>query len=205
MRYLALILTLLLPFYASAGLETMARPGLKAPEFTAMDSHGKTVSLKDFLGKIVVLEWKNHQCPFVVKHYESGTMQALQKDLTAKGVVWLSVISSAPGKQGYVTGGEANAIAKKEGSAATAILLDPEGAIGRLYGAKTTPHMFVINTAGFIAYAGAIDDKPSADKQDLKGARSYVREAVEAVRLSKTVEVESTPPYGCSVKYGDAK
>lgn len=203
---LSLMALLALPFAASAQWDAdHARPGLKAPEFTATDSRGKTIALKDFLGKTVVLEWKNHLCPFVQKHYESGTMQALQKDLTKQGVVWLSVISSAPGKQGHVTPEEANAISKKEEGAPTAILMDAEGKIGRLYGAKTTPHMFVINPAGVIVYAGAIDDKPSADKEDLKGARSYVREAVEAVRLARAVEVESVPPYGCSVKYDDAR
>lgn len=204
MRFVCLVL-LLAPFAASAELETNARPGLKAPEFSVVDSKGKTRALTDFLGKTVVLEWKNHECPFVKKHYESGTMQKLQKDMTDQGVIWLSVLSSAPGKQGNVTPEQANAIAAKEGAHPTAILMDPEGELGRLYGAKTTPHMFVINPAGVIVYAGAIDDKPSADKEDLKGARSYVREAVDAVRISKAVEVESVPPYGCSVKYKETR
>lgn len=171
-----------------------------APDFSAVDSDGKTHTLKDFANEIVVLEWKNHECPFVKKHYGSGNMQALQEKYTQKGVKWLSVISSAEGKQGYVTGEEANAIAAKEGSHATAILLDADGAVGKAYGAKTTPHIFIIKK-GELVYQGAIDDKPSTKPEDVKDARNYVAETLDALLTGKAVPVAVTESYGCGVKY----
>ncbi len=171
-----------------------------APAFSAVDSTGKKHTLSDYSDKTVVLEWKNHECPFVKKHYSVGNMQALQKTYTQKGVVWLSVISSAEGKQGHVTGSEANAIAKKEGSAATAILLDTKGEMGKLYGAKTTPHMFVLHK-GQLVYQGAIDSKPSTDSDDIAGATNYVAEALDAVLAGQAVKTASTESYGCGVKY----
>lgn len=178
-----------------------ATPGKSAPDFTAIDSTGKSHKLSDFKGKTVVLEWTNDGCPYVKKHYGAGNMQALQKDASGKGVVWLSVISSAKGTQGYVEGLEADKLTADRKAAPAAVLLDPEGKIGHLYGATATPHMFVIDAKGIVAYAGAIDDKPTANAADIKTARNYVREALTAVAEGKPVEVAATRAYGCSVKY----
>ncbi|MFN3360629.1 MAG: thioredoxin family protein [Pseudanabaenaceae cyanobacterium] len=176
--------------------------GAPAPAFTVTDSNGKKHSLADFKGKTVVLEWTNHECPFVKKHYETDNMQKLQRSATAQGVVWLSVISSAPGQQGFVDAAKANELTKSRNASPTAVILDPDGTFGRLYGARTTPHMFIIAPDGKLAYMGAIDDKPSTNKNDVPGARNYVNEALEAIRAGKPVPVATTPPYGCSVKYG---
>ena len=175
--------------------------GKPALAFTAVDSNGKTHALGDFKGKTVILEWTNDGCPYVKKHYNAGNMQKIQKDLTAEGAVWLSVISSAPGKQGHVDGKGANDLTTSRGAAPSAVLLDPKGTIGRAYEAQTTPHMYVIDGKGVLRYMGAIDDKPSTDAATIPGARSYVREAVAAVKAGKPVEVTATDPYGCSVKY----
>lgn len=190
---------------ASNTLIAQAQPvrvGAAAPAFTATDSNGKSHKLSDFKGKTVVMEWTNHQCPFVVKHYSSGNMQALQKEATGKGVVWLSVVSSAPGQQGNVNGQQANALTKSRNAAPTAVLLDPDGKIGRMYGARTTPHMYIIDSKGTLQYAGAIDDKPSSKPEDVKGANNYVRSALTSVLAGQPVKSASTQPYGCSVKYG---
>ncbi|MFO0476741.1 MAG: redoxin domain-containing protein [Alphaproteobacteria bacterium] len=175
--------------------------GKPAPAFTAVDSNGKSHALADFKGKTVILEWTNDGCPYVKKHYNAGNMQKIQKDLTADGAVWLSVISSAPGKQGHVDGKGANDLTKSRNAAPTAVLLDPKGTIGRAYEAQTTPHMYVIDGKGVLRYMGAIDDKPSTDVASIPGARNYVRDAVAAVKASKPVEVAATDPYGCSVTY----
>lgn len=175
--------------------------GEPAPGFTATDSNGKQVTLEQWKGKYVVLEWHNQGCPFVVKHYRSGNLPKLQKEWTAKQVVWLAVISSAPGKQGYVDGSGANQDMKTHDAAPTATLLDPKGELGRLYGAKTTPHMFVINPQGRLIYNGAIDDKPSTDAADIPGAKNYVAQALSEAMAGKPVSQPTTPPYGCSVKY----
>lgn len=175
--------------------------GKPAPAFTAVDSNGKSHALADFKGKTVILEWTNDGCPYVKKHYGAGNMQKIQKDLTADGAVWLSVISSAPGKQGHVDGKGANDLTKSRNAAPTAVLLDPKGTIGRAYEAQTTPHMYVIDGKGVLRYMGAIDDKPSTDVASIPGARNYVRDAVAAVKAGKPVEVAATDPYGCSVKY----
>jgi peroxiredoxin len=180
-----------------------ARVGRPAPDFTAVDSNGQTHSLSEYKGKYVVLEWHNNGCPFVRKHYESGNMQKLQKDWTSKGVVWLTVISSAPGQQGYVTAPEENAYMKQMGAAPTAALLDPKGEVGHIYGAKTSPHMFVINPQGMLIYDGAIDDKPTTDKADVNGANNYVNAALTSAMQGKPVNEATTRPYGCSVKYGN--
>jgi peroxiredoxin len=177
--------------------------GQPAPAFTVADSSGKTRSLADFAGKVVVLEWWNPECPFVGKHYGSGNMQKLQKEWTARGVVWLTVSSSAPGKQGYVDGARADALMKEKGGAATAVLLDHEGEVGRAYGAKTTPHMFIVDAKGKVAYAGGIDDKPSTDRADVASARNHVSAALAEVLAGKPVAIPSSPPYGCGVKYAD--
>ncbi len=173
----------------------------EAPDFTLVDTQGVRRSLSDFRGKTVVLEWFNHGCPYVKKHYAKGHMQALQKSQTEKGVVWLAICSSAPGKQGHDTPEGHAATAREKGTAASAILLDEDGAVGRAYGAKTTPHLFVINPEGNLVYQGAIDDKRSTDSADIESARNYVREALEALSQGKEIAVPQTPPYGCSVKY----
>ncbi|KQP42319.1 alkyl hydroperoxide reductase [Methylobacterium sp. Leaf104] len=175
--------------------------GKPAPAFSAQDSDGRTVRLSDYAGKTVVLEWTNHDCPFVMKHYGAHAMQALQKTWTGRGVVWLSVISSAPGEQGAVDGAEANRLTKTRDAAPTAVLLDPAGSVGRAYDARTTPHMFVIAPDGTLAYQGGIDDKPSADPADLKTARNLVDAALTELAAGRPVSVRSAKPYGCTVKY----
>ena len=175
--------------------------GKPAPAFSAQDSDGRTVRLSDYAGKTVVLEWTNHDCPFVMKHYGAHAMQALQTKWTGQGVVWLSVISSAPGEQGAVDGAEANRLTKTRDAAPSAVLLDPTGTIGRAYDAKTTPHMFVITPDGTLAYQGGIDDKPSADPADLKTARNHVEAALTELAAGKPVSVRTAKPYGCTVKY----
>lgn len=176
-------------------------PAQAAPDFTLPDTAGQMHKLSDNQGKYVVLEWYNPDCPFVKKHYDSGNMQALQKEYTGKGVTWLSICSSAPGKQGNYPPEQHAEIAKAKGSAATAVLLDPDGKVGRQYGAKTTPHMFVISPEGKVIYQGAIDDKPSTDQADVKTARNFVRAALDAALAGKYVDPIAIPPYGCSVKY----
>ena len=178
-----------------------ASVGAAAPDFQVKDSQGRTRSLSEFKGKTVVLEWTNRQCPFVRKHYDGGNMQGLQKKAAGDGVVWLSVVSSAPGNQGYVTADEANAHLKAVGAAPAAVLLDADGKLGHLYGAQTTPHMFVVDPQGKVAYAGAIDDKPSTNAKDIAGSRNFIAEALGELKTGKPVAAASTRPYGCSVKY----
>ncbi|PYY01388.1 MAG: thioredoxin family protein [Acidobacteria bacterium] len=180
-----------------------AKVGDQAPDFTGTDSHGQTHKLSDYKGKFVVLEWHNNGCPFTKKHYESGNMQRLQKEWTDKGVIWFTVISSAPGAQGYVTPEQENEYLQKMHAVPTAALLDPKGEIGHLYSAKTTPHMFIINPQGQLIYNGAIDDKSTSDPGDINGAKNYVSEALQEARAGQPVAVASTRPYGCSVKYAD--
>jgi hypothetical protein len=175
--------------------------GKPAPDFTGAASDGRTIKLSDFSGKIVVLEWTNDGCPYVQKHYSSGNMQSLQKRAAPAGVVWLTVISSAPGEQGYVTGQQADQLSASRGAAPAAVILDPEGKIGHLYGAKTTPHMFIIGKTGELAYMGGIDDRPTPGPDSLTGARNYVRQALEEMEAGKPVSQPVTHPYGCSVKY----
>jgi peroxiredoxin len=179
------------------------RVGAPAPNFTGTDSNGQTHSLSEYHGKYVVLEWHNQGCPYTRKHYVSGNMQALQKEWTAKGVEWFTVISSAPGQQGYVTSSEENEYLAKMHADPTAVLLDPEGKIGRLFDAKTTPQMIVINPAGNVIYDGAIDNRPTPDVDDIKGADNYVTDALTEAMAGKPVAVGYTRPYGCSVKYPD--
>jgi peroxiredoxin len=178
-----------------------ARVGEPAPTFTAPAATGGSVSLEAHRGKVVVLEWTNHDCPYVRKHYESGNMQALQKETTGQGVVWLSIISSAPGEQGHVSPAEANALTQKRGAAPTAVLLDPKGTVGKMYGATNTPHMYVIEPGGKLVYAGAIDDRPTSRKGDVAGANNYVRAALQAVAAGQPVKTPVTRAYGCTVKY----
>jgi peroxiredoxin len=175
--------------------------GQPAPEFSATDSEGKVRRLADFHGKTVVLEWTNADCPYTRKHYSSGNMQSLQEMARQRGVVWLSVISSAPGKQGYVTGPEADALSRSRHAVPAAVLLDPSGDLGRLYHAKTTPHLFVIDARGDLQYMGGIDSLATADVADIPRAEPYLKEALLAVVDDKPVAHPVTRPYGCSVKY----
>jgi peroxiredoxin len=175
--------------------------GKPAPNFSLPDTNGKTHSLADLKGKYVVLEWYQPDCPFVRKHYRSGNMQSLQKEYTAKGVTWLSIDSSAPGEEGNYPAAKLNEISAQDGSSRTALLLDPAGEVGRLYGAKTTPDMYIIDPTGVLVYKGAIDNKRSTDLADVKTATNYVKGALDAVMAGKTVPTTATQPYGCSVKY----
>ncbi len=178
-------------------------PNSIAPDFKGTDSTGVQQNLAKYRGKYVVLEWANQGCPYDRKHYLSGSMETLQKEWTAKGVVWLSVISSAPGEQGYVNPAEENEYLKKMHAAPTAAILDPKGEIGHLYGAKTTPHIFIIDPTGKLIYQGAIDDQPSPEPETLKGARNYLNESLAAAISGKPVPIAVTRPYGCSVKYAN--
>jgi peroxiredoxin len=180
-----------------AGVEV----GSTAPDFTLTNASGKTTTLNEYKGKTVVLEWTNYECPFVVKHYSGGNMQNLQKEFTGKGVVWLSIVSSAKGKQGYLDPAQASSAAEKQKINATALLLDPDGKVGTAYGAKTTPHMFIVSAEGKVIYAGAIDDKPSTNATDIASSQNYVKTALEEVLAGKPVTTSSTKSYGCSVKY----
>ncbi|HEY0916949.1 MAG TPA: thioredoxin family protein [Solimonas sp.] len=184
----------------TAAAQAAPKVGEPAPAFSATDSNGKTVQLSDYRGKFVVLEWSNAECPFVKKHY-AGNMQSLQKEETAKGVTWLTVISSAPGKQGHVDGKQANALTKERGAAPTAVLLDPSGKIGHAYDAKTTPHMFVIDPKGTLVYMGGIDSIASADAEDIPKAKPYVKLALAEALAGKPVTEAVTKPYGCGIKY----
>ncbi len=178
-----------------------AKVGAPAPAFTGKDIDGKNFSLADAKDKYVVLEWHNQGCPYVVKHYKSGNMQKLQKEWADKGVVWVKLISSAPGKQGYVTAQQEKAYLKEHKAAPSKVILDPEGTIGKMYAAKVTPHMYVIDPKGKLIYNGAIDDKPTSDLADVKGAKNYVSAALTEAMAGKPVAVASTTPYGCGMKY----
>jgi len=178
-----------------------ANLGSAAPAFTLTDSNGRTRSLGEFKGKTVVLEWTNHQCPYVGKHYRGNNMQALQKKWTVQGVVWLSVVSSAPGEDGYVTPQQANKVTSERNAAPSAVLLDPKGTVGRAYGARTTPHMYILNGDGVVVYMGGIDDQPTARLEDLKIAKNYVDQALTEMAQGKPVSANRSRAYGCSVKY----
>ena len=178
--------------------------GKPAPAFRANDVNGRVVSLADFKGKTVVLEWNNPQCPFVKKHYGSGNMQKTQAAAMKDGVVWLSINSSAPGKQGNLDAPSAKAAFDAQKAQPTAYLLDPNGIVGSGYGAKTTPHMYIVNSKGTLVYAGGIDDKPTPNPADIEGARNHVLAALSEIKAGKPVSVPTTKPYGCSVKYKDS-
>jgi peroxiredoxin len=202
-------------FLATSGLAVLAKGalvipapagaapkvGVAAPAFTATATTGKPVSLADQRGKIVVLEWTNHDCPYVVKHYSTNNMQALQKEATGQGVVWLTIISSAPGTQGHVSPAQADELTASRKASPTAVLLDPAGVVGKMYGATNTPHMYVVDKAGLLQYAGAIDDRPTTRRSDVQGAHNYVREALQAVAAGQPVKTPATRAYGCTVKY----
>ena len=190
---------LLLALTASTGAALQI--GEPAPGFTAIDTSGKSHNLGNFRGKPVILEWTNHDCPYVRKHYNSGNMQQQQRTATEKGAVWLSIISSAPGKQGHVTPTQADALTVQRKAAPSAVILDENGDIGRLYGAKTTPHMYIIDAEGKLAYMGGIDSIASSNPADISKATQYVLPALTQVLDSKPVASSVTRPYGCSVKY----
>ncbi|WNJ89903.1 thioredoxin family protein [Bosea sp. 685] len=178
-----------------------AKIGQPAPAFQAVDADGKTRNLSEFAGKTVILEWTNADCPYVRKHYNSATMQTLQKDMAREGIVWLSVVSSPVGEQGYVDGTAAKDLTTKRDAAPAAVLLDPNSKVARAYGATTTPHMYIVDPKGTLAYMGAIDDKPSSSPASLTGAKSYVRQAVAELKAGKPVSEAATKSYGCAVKY----
>lgn len=206
MKFLNLLLVLLLVLLVNSGLSGEEMPvgpvlGEAAPNFTLNDIEGKPVELASFKGKYVVLEWTNYDCPFVKKHYSSGNMQALQAKNIADGVVWLTINSSAAGKQGNFTPERWKELAAERKSAPTAILLDSDGKIGQLYMAKTTPEMFVIDPNGALLYLGAIDDKPTTNLEDVKTAINYVQSALDEAKAGKPVSVPISKSYGCSVKY----
>lgn len=187
---------------ALASLGNAAEVGKAAPDFKLPGLKARTVSLSQFKGKTVVLEWVNQGCPFVRKHYGSGNMQALQKKYTDKKVVWLSISSSSKGNEGYWDGPkDAAAFKDAQKASMTDILLDHDGTAGHAYGAKTTPHMFVIDPKGILVYQGAIDDKPSTKQEDIAGAKNWVAQALDEVLAKKAVSVAETRSYGCSVKY----
>ena len=187
-------------FASAAERPEVGRP---APDFTLTDSHGKTHSLSSFKGKVVVLEWINHGCPFVVKHYDSGNMPRTQRAAAADGVVWLSICSSAPGKQGHLSAADWNKTNAEKGAAPAAVLLDEAGAVGRLYHATNTPQLFVIDATGVVVYSGAIDSIPSAKADDVPKATNYILAALAALKAGRPVATSVTKPYGCSVKYAD--
>ena len=184
--------------YAAEAAPLIGQP---APDFTALDSKGMPVHLSQFHGKTVVLEWTNADCPYTRKHYSSGNMQSVQAAAQERGIVWLSIISSAPGKQGYVNGSEADALTESRKAQPTAVLLDPSGSLARLYAAKTTPHMFVVDKDGALQYMGGIDSVASADPADIAAAKPYLKEAMLAVDEGKPAVPAVTRPYGCSIKY----
>jgi peroxiredoxin len=194
-----ILATLLFAMATTAG--AALKIGEPAPGFTGIDTSGKSHALSDFRGKPVVLEWTNHDCPYVRKHYSSGNMQRQQQTATGQGVVWLSIISSAPGKQGHVTPAQADALTAERNAAPSAVILDEKGEIGRLYEAKTTPHMYIIDADGKLAYMGGIDSIASANPADIGKATQYVPAALARVMNGEPVAPSVTRPYGCSVKY----
>jgi len=176
-------------------------PGKPAPKFELPDTKGNTIKLSDYKGKYVVLEWFNHGCPFVRKHYDSGNMQKLQKAYTGKGVIWLSICSSAPGKQGNCSASEHNTMFAEKHAAPTAVLMDVDGKVGHLYGATSTPDMFIIDPKGILIYAGAIDDTPGTDITEISTAKNYVKQALDESMAGKPITTAHTRPYGCFVHY----
>ena len=199
MQLKAVLTTLLFTLATSAGAALQV--GEPAPDFTGTDTRGTSHTLSDYRGKTVILEWTNHDCPYVRKHYNSGNMQQQQQDATGQGAVWLSVISSAPGKQGHVTAAQADALTAQRNAAPSAVILDESGAIGRLYGAKTTPHMYIIDAEGKLVYMGGIDSIPSSNPEDIEKAVQYVPEALARMAEGQAITASVTRPYGCSVKY----
>ncbi len=201
--FLSLMACIFLPSDTLVGQMQEPEIGAPAPTFTLPDTHGNEHDLGKYRGQWVVLEWLNYGCPFVQKHYKSGNMPKLQAEFSEAGVVWLSVVSSAPGKQGYYEPNEMNAQNERNGNKAAAVLLDPEGTVGRAYGAKTTPHMYVIDPDGLLLYNGAIDDRPTSQVADIEEATNYLVAALHEAMSGNPVSLPATQPYGCSVKYKD--
>ena len=198
---LASVIAASFAFVAVSEANASATVGQPAPAFTLKDTSGKTVNLADYKGKTVVLEWHNPECPFVKKHYDSANMQGLQSKYTKDGIVWLAVSSTEPGHQDYKKPDALNALLKSSNAAPTAYLMDESGSTGKAYGAKTTPHMYVINPQGTLVYAGGIDDKRSTNVADVKTAKNYVSAALDELKAGKPISVATSAPYGCSVKY----
>ena len=201
MKKLHALLTAFAMLAATASVHAAPSVGSAAPDFSLPDSGGKTDELSKYKGKYVVVEWTNPECPFVRKHYESDNMQKLQAEFTKKGVVWLAVDSSAPGQQGYLEGNDAKEAKESKYAACTALLLDPDGKVGHLYGATNTPHMYIVDPEGKLIYSGAIDSIASADKADIPKATNYVRAALDEAMNGKPVTKANSKAYGCSVKY----
>lgn len=204
MQRRTLVSTLFAGLLASAAMSSALAVDVQqpAPDFTATGANGQPIQLSAYKGKVVVLEWTNHDCPFVKKHYESGNIPKLQKEAAAQGVVWLQVISSAPGQQGHVNAATAKQVNDYRESKPAGTVLDESGAVGKLYGARTTPHIFVIDQQGKLAYKGGIDSIPSNRPEDIAQAEPYARNAIQATLKGQQVAKASTQPYGCSVKYG---
>lgn len=197
-RFFCMVFSVLwLSFSANAAVEV----GKPAPDFQLVNEKGQAVSLSGLKGKFVILEWTNHECPFVKKHYGAKNMQTLQNKYTKEGVVWLSIISSAPGKQGFVSADEAKALSETRSATPSHILFDPKGEVGRMYDAKTTPHMYIIDKEGVLQYNGGIDSIPSANPADIGKAENYLDSAFAELKAGKSVSKSLTRPYGCSVKY----
>ena len=197
------LLVALVSLFSAAVAANAARVGDPAPDFSGVDSQGRPQNLASYRGKFVVLEWTNNGCPYTQKHYESGNMQSLQKEWTGKGVVWLTMLSSAPGEQGFMTPAQENQYIAREHAAPTAAILDSHGAIGHEYDAKTTPHMFIIDPSGRLIYEGAIDDHATPNPSDIKQSKNYVSDALRESMGGKQVTTSYTRPYGCSIKYAD--
>jgi glutathione peroxidase-family protein len=188
-------------FLSSLVFAQKAKLNESAPDFKLTDSNGSEHSLSDFADKIVLLEWINYDCPFVKKHYDSKNMQSLQEKYTEEGVIWLAICSSNKGKQGNFSVEEINKRSKNHGAKFTAYLIDEDGKVGKMYGAKTTPHMYIIDKSGKLVYVGGIDDKATTDIDDIKGSKNYVSSALDELLAGGKVSLQSSTPYGCSVKY----
>lgn len=201
MKNRIIVISLLAIFVLSQVAVAAVQVDRSAPDFTLSSASGTTVSLADYRGKTVVLEWTNHDCPYVVKHYDTDNMQSLQRQYTAKDVVWLTIISSAPGKQGYIDTKKANQLTRSRNAAPTEVLFDPEGTVGRMYDARTTPHMYIIDKEGTLRYAGGIDNIRSANPADVDRATNYVDEGLTSLLAGQAIARKTSPPYGCSVKY----
>jgi len=191
----------IMALFSSFLFAQQAKLNEQAPDFKLVDSNGKEHSLSSFEGKTVVLEWINYDCPFVKKHYDSKNMQNLQSKYAENDVVWLAICSSNKGKQGHFSNDEINRRSKSHEAKFTAYLIDESGKVGKMYGAKTTPHMYIIDRTGKLVYAGGIDDKATTDVKDIKGAKNYVSLALDELLNGKSVSIQSSTPYGCSVKY----
>lgn len=187
--------------FASLSLQATVSTGSAAPDFTLTATDGATHSLSDFKGKYVVLEWTNHHCPFVVKHYDSGNMQSLQDEFTEDGVVWLQIVSSAEGKQGYVTPEEGQSLRESKEMNSTAMLMDASGKVGRMYDARTTPHMYLIDPEGKLIYQGAIDSIKSTRISDIEKATNYLEAAYKSAKAEASISDPTTVAYGCGIKY----